>query len=291
MEIENESQPTELTEEQMDTLVAETDSPTNQEIPMTAQKEEAAPAEKPENFLEFTHNGKPIKAPVEQVVKWAQMGYDYPQKMQAFNQQRQSFEAQQKEFESKFAPYRQIDEWAQKNPQQWQQIENLYRQNQIAPAQPGQPQIDPLVAQKLNAIESFIGEMKSEKQKEYIKSQDEALNAEMKSIRETYKDLDFDTPNEEGKSLDYQILEYAKNNGIRSYKTAFRDFYHDQLIARTETLSKQAVSKGIQKNTKMGVLGSKNPTQPSKYSEPKSISQQSYDDLAEEALAELRASS
>ena len=287
---ENES----LSDEQIDNLVNESETSTNREIPMSDKDVESQHTEEKteaELLFEFQHNGKAIKANRDQMVKYASMGYDYPQKMQEFNKQRMAFEAQQKEYEEKYSPYREINEWAEKSPQEWQRLQQLYSQFKNGQVT---PQLDPTVApyiqkyeQELGEVKGFIQAQREKEQAEYRQKQDQQLDLEMKSIRDAYKDLDFDTPNEEGKSLDYLVLEYAKNNGIKSYKTAFNDFYLPNLLNREKTLAKQEVSKGIQKNSKLGVLGTKSPTQSRTYSEPQNIKNKSYNDIEAEILKEL----
>lgn len=287
---ENES----LSDEQIDNLVNESESSPNREIPMSDKDVESQPTEQKteaELLFEFQHNGKAIKANRDQMVKYASMGYDYPQKMQEFNKQKMAFEAQQREYEEKYSPYREINEWAEKSPQEWQRLQQLYSQFKNGQVT---PQLDPTVApyiqkyeQELGEVKNFIQTQREKEQAEYRQKQDQQLDLEMKSIRENYKDLDFDTPNEEGKSLDYLVLEYAKNNGIKSYKTAFNDFYLPNLLNREKTLAKQEVSKGIQKNSKLGVLGTKSPTQGRTYSEPQNIKNKSYEDIQQEILREL----
>lgn len=298
MQEEDQINSQELTDEQMDSLIEGTDRPSNQEIPMSEKDVAATTQEKVDNYLEFTHNGKPIKAPVDQVIKWAQQGYDYPQKMAEINKQKMLFEQQQrqlqeqqKEFESKFSPYKQIDEWAQKNPTEWQRLNALYQQHQSGVQAGAIPDnVLPIInqyKQELDEVKKFVASTMEEKEMLARQAEDQKLESDIKSIREQYPDLDFDNPNEEGKSLTYQVIEHAQKHGITNFKTAFNDFYLPNLIKRAETLAKQEVSKGIQKNSKLGVLG-KSPTSfKQNYSEPKNISKQSYEDLAKEALQEL----
>ena len=281
-----------LSDEQIDTLVDGTGSATSTDIPMTAA-DVNTPEEKPTSdvFHEFNHNGKPIRATTEQLIKWAQQGYDYPQKMGEFNKTKTAFENQQKEYEAKYAPYQQIDDWAAKNPTQWQSLEQAWKQSQNAPApvenDPYAPKFQ-TIEQKLSQIERFANTMMQERAEKSRKEQDTKLSEEIKSIREQYKDLDFDSLDENGKSLEYKVFEHAKASGVSSFKTAFRDFYHDNLIERAQAQAKLAVSKGIQTKSKMGVLGS-NPTPKRGLSEVKNPRDRSYDDLAQEALDELRA--
>lgn len=281
-----------LSDEQIDSLVDGTGTAPSADIPMTA--EDAKPTEgraASDVFHEFNHNGKSIRATTEQLIKWAQQGYDYPQKMGEFNKTKMAFETQQKEYDAKYAPYMQIDEWASKNPTQWQSLEQAWKQSQNsqAPAEndPYAPKFQ-TIEQKLSQIEQFANTVMQERAEKSKKEQDTKLSEEIKSIREQYKDLDFDSLDENGKSLEYKVFEYAKANGIGNFKTAFRDFYHDNLIERAQAQAKLAVSKGIQTKSKMGVLGS-SPTPKRGLSEVKNPRNQSYEDLAQEALDELRA--
>jgi hypothetical protein len=83
----------------------------------------------------------------------------------------------------------------------------------------------------------------AEREQAAQKSADEKLAQEVQSIREKYKDIDMDSPDENGKSLEAKVLEHAEANGIPSFKAAFNDFYQDQLIARAEAQAKMNVSK------------------------------------------------
>src|SRR6186713_1251140 len=91
-----------------------------------AKVEAAAPAEIQE--MEFTWNGKPIKAPVDRFKQWASQGYDYSQKMQEFKTQQAAFEKSQKEFEPLKSRYSEIDEYAKQNPQWLEQVNQSYLQ-------------------------------------------------------------------------------------------------------------------------------------------------------------------
>lgn len=284
-----------LTEEQMDALVNETNTPSNNDIPMHApEPEPQAPAQTDQDYIEFPHNGKTIKATREEAKKWAMMGYDYPQKMGEFNKQRQEFERQRQEFESQYAPYRQLDEWAKQNPTQWQTFSQqweAYNQGLQNPIQQ-QGQTDPyqpkfqIYDQQLNQISQGLSTLLAERERAERESADKRYQDEVKSIREQYKDLDFDTPDEQGKSLEYKILEHAKNTGISNFRAAFRDFYHDQLISNVEAKAKQSLSQSVQKNSKLGVLGT-SPTPKKGLQSAGDVRNKSYDVLAQEALDEL----
>lgn len=288
---------TELSDEQIDKLVDSSEKSSNRDVPMTAKEAEPKePQVKEETIYEFNHNGKPIKATRDELVKWAQQGYDYPQKMQLLNQTKAQMEKHFQEWESKWTPYKQIDEWAAKNPDQWKALEQSWRSGQYNPAATQSNQNDPYapkfqsLEQKLAQIEQFTQTQMAKEQTENQKRLDEKLDQDVKSIREQYKDLDWSNLDETGKTLEQKVLEHASQNGIANFKTAFRDFYHDQLIERAGAQAKLNISKGIQSQTKLGVLGTSPTSQKRGLTETKDPRKQSYEELAKEGLAELLAS-
>lgn len=292
--LENESTSTEsneLSDERIDELTNSSTDSNAREIPMT--REEQAPSPKDE-LMEFVHNGKPIKGTREQIIKWAQQGYDYPQKTQKLLQERTAWESDKKKWEGQWGSYRQIDEWAKTNPDKWMAIQNSFQQAHSGQPVPAANPNDPTAAM-IQSLKAELGQVKgiahtwqeqmaASKQKE----EDQKLDQEVQSIQEKYKDLDWKAPDENGKSLEYKVLEHARENGIKSFNTAFKDFYHDELIARAENQAKQNVSKGIQTKTKLGILGESPTPKKSSFTPAKDVKNKSYESLESEALEELR---
>lgn len=286
----------ELNDEQIDQLVDRVDSPKEAapEREMTAQP---TPKETIEEY-KFTHNGKEINATKEQLIKWASQGYDYPQRMQKLNQERLQWDSQKQEWEKKIAPYRTIDDWAAKNPDKWTQLQQSWQSasnGQVPQNNQGIPQaIDPAYLQKIQnleqrfqqfepAVNGLLENLSTQK----AAQEDEALDQEIKSIQEKYKDLDFNSIDDNGKSLEYRVLEHASKIGVKNFTTAFRDLLHDELISRAQAQAKQNVSKNIQVNTKLGIIG-KSPTPTKGINQVKDVRNKSYNDIEAEIHEELR---
>lgn len=262
----------------------------SRDIPMTAP----APTAQQDFQETLTINGKEIKASREQLKKWAEMGYNYPQKAEALNKQQQEFmtkqqqlEAQWKERESKWAPYKEVDEYAAKNPDWWTQVQQSYQQKmQGAESNADVARIKQELLAELNPVKEFMQNQITKEQNLKVQEEDSKLGQEVESIRKTYSNIDFDTPDEDGKSLEMKILKHAMDNNISSFKTAFRDFYHDHLIGKAKEEGKELVSKEIQKRTKLGILGeTSKPTKGLKYAE--NVKDKSYSQLIEEAKSEM----
>lgn len=300
--------------EELDTLADQASVARNSERPMKEEPQKEAPLTKDD--YEFVHNGKSVKASREQILKWAQMGYDRPQFQQKFNQERQKWEsdrAQWQQNHQKWAPYQQIDEWAKQNPTQWQQIEQMWKQasqnpqafQQHAQSQGGQnqnnfqggqisPELHPYLS-KIQTLEQTISQivptLQQWEQERVVgkeKEEDQKLDQEVQSIREQHKDLDWGSIDENGKTLEHRVLEHAQETGIPTFRAALRDLLHDDLISRAQAQAKQAVSRGIQQRTKLGVLGESPTPQRGMPERNKSIKDTTYEDITQEIFDELR---
>lgn len=274
----------ELSDEQMDSLVGETSSQPSRDIQMKGEAQAATPQE-----YSLKVGGKEIKAPLDKIMQWAQMGYEYPQKAKEFNQLKSKFdgmtqkEQELTEREQKFKPYLEIDQYAAQNPDWWNQVQEAYKQK-LAGAQ-SNPEIQQL-KQELQEIKEFKNEILNEKKNQKVSEEDKKLATDVESIRKTFPNLDFDSPDENGMSLEMRVLEHADKNGLPNFRAAFRDLMHEDLISRAREEGKLLVSKEVQKRTKLGILGeSSKPTKGLKVAE--NVKDKSYEELMREALAEV----
>lgn len=288
----------ESSNEELDLLADSTDKARNSERPMSDKDVQTPEPKASKEEYEFTHNGKQVKGTRDQIIKWAQMGYDRPQVAQKWNQEKQQWEQEK----SKYKVYQDIDAYASQNKEWWDHVSKSW-QNRNQPTQPqatqptgeqtGQPAYDPryqTLEQKLSQLEPLVQELTQFKQTQAIQEEDTKLDKEVQSIRESHQDLDWESLDANGKSLETRVLEHARDTGIRSFRAAFRDLLHEELVGKAESLGKLAVSKGIQNQTKLGVLG-QSPTSRMSRPEPKrNMRQTSYEELEREIRDELRTS-
>jgi len=284
---------TQLSDEQMDELVSRTEEPQNREIPMT--REEVAPPARPEpDSYEFQDSaGNKFKATRDDILKWREQVSGLPQKLQKVNQERQAWETQRSEWEQRFAPYRQIDEWATKNKDQWERIRESVQKAMQGVQPTAEDANNPYLRQmqalesRLQQFEPIIQTLAQSHQESVKKAEDEKLDQEIRSIQDQYKDLDWKSPDQDGKSLEYKVLEHAQKNGIQNFGTAFRDFYHDQLIARATAQAQQSVAKGVQAKTKLGILG-ESPIPKKGIAPVKDVKNKSYENIMDEIREEIK---
>lgn len=259
-------------------------------IPMSAPDstvEMSSPEAQTEQEYEYTARGQKIKEPVSMILKRASQGYDYAQSMFEFNKQKL-------ELEQRYKPYEEINDYASKNQQWWNHVTQSYQnrdtfnQPQARPNSSIPEDLNPVlepILKDLEDVKSFKAQMLEEKQKAAYEKEDAQLTKDIESIRKDYPGIDFARPDENGKTLEYKVLEHGVQNGIKSFRSAFRDFHHEELVKIARNEGMQSIAKDQQKKTKMGLLGET--AAPTKTPAPaRSLKSRSYNDLYEEALEE-----
>ena len=210
----------------------------------------------PAGKIKFTANGSEVEATKEEIIKYAQQGYGAANKVGELNRQIEELKSSQSP--DNVESYREIDEWAKANPEQWGAIQKQY-QEAVAPSPQSQlsPEMQEMLAplfQEVEGLREFKQSMEAQQQEQKLQQEDSALDLEIKSIRDSYPDLDFDAPGEDGQTLEYNVMKHAADNGITSFKTAFRDFNHEKLIKIAEEKGKETIIQERRARNKLGLL-------------------------------------
>lgn len=252
-----------------------------------AQGQAAAQAPQYPKEVEFNWNGKPIKTSWENAVKWAQQGYDYSTRVEQLKRQ-------QAEADERYKPYKLTDEYAKQNPDWWKHVQEAFeKRNTFVVPQEGQPdtaqpnpEIESLKKQ-ITEISQFKSQFEQERQNAIQRQEDEQLLGEVKSIREQNAGLDWVSVDENGQSLEQRILKHAMDNGIQTFRAAFRDMMFDNLIEREREKTKELQTKTTQGQKRAGIIGvtpnSRKDAQPQG-----SLKNKSWNEIGDEALAMAR---
>lgn len=249
-----------------------------------AQPPAAAPA--PVDEFEFTVGGKQIKAPKDKVITWAQLGYGANHKINELNKQLNEWKTKESRYSELDQKYGEIDKYVRENPQFWDHVTNSWKSKQQLMNEQENPMAPVIqsLQDKLSELDSFKQSVIQEREQQKLKSEDEQYSKALGLLKESHPQIDFDTPDAEGKSLEYRIIDYAIENKIGNLRTAFRDFYHDELVKMEAEKAKESVIKDRKMMAKKGIVGmSTTPTQ----NISDDVKGKSYNQLADEALAEL----
>lgn len=234
------------------------------EIPMNAPESaaQAEPAKPAVEEFELDWNGQKIKADRDKFTKWAQMGYDYNQKIGSVSQREKQlqddYNRRVQESEQKYSPYRDIDEYSQKNPQWWNHVQQAFQQQQQNPlgtqlSPELKSYLEPIV-NDYSQVKNFIQEYQKGITEKQVKEQDSQLETQIKSIGEKYN-LDLSAKDANGQSLEQRVIDHAIQNKIPTFKAAFLDYYHEDLQKQAEARGREAVQKEMDKRKKAGLLG------------------------------------
>lgn len=260
----------------------------------TTETQQAAPSSWNGDEWRFKARNKDVVPQSrDHLIKWAQMGYDYGANMSDFQRQKLDFENQQKQM-GDITRWREIDEYAKNNPNWREFIERSWSDRELhnTSLDPSDPISNELLTtkQELAQIKDYISGLKAKEVEARRASDDQSLDKEISGLRDAYKgEVDFDETDELGNSLEYRVLKYANDNGLKSFKTAFRDYFWDKREEKLKTKAKDEAAKSVQDSTKAGILGrSQAPSQKSVNGLKGNIKKLSYDDLLAQAKEELR---
>lgn len=231
-----------------------------QQVPTTP---EPAAQTQPAEF-EFKARGQTIKLAHNdpRLPQWLGLGYTHAQEAQAFKQQQAELRQIQERITQAESKYKPVDEFFARNPELWQRITSEMQAAQagVDPTHPLFGTVNELKSQ-VEEIKAFKQSVETAQQQARIAEEDSQLEAEIQSIRDEFKDLDWQL-DEAGKSaLEFAVLEHAQRNGIRSFKAAFRDFKHEELIKRAEARALESSVKDRQAATKQGLMAVAKPGQ------------------------------
>lgn len=222
----------------------------------------------------------------DQLIAWAQRGYNAPVKIRELQTQLDQWKSKEAQLNELHGKYNEIDDYVRKNPQFWQHVMQAWQNKGQALQDPNNPMAGVVseLQQQVQSLVQYKNQIEQQQTAYRTQQEDVQYMSQLEEMKKTYPKVDFDTKGEDGKSLEYRVLEYANENGIKNFKTAFRDFYHDELQKMAIADAQEKSAKERQKATRAGVLGKS--TTPTK-GITSDVRGKSYGDLEREALQEL----
>lgn len=292
-------------------MIDETNEPSNEEMLESLQEQEAPQEEAQANpeaeeapsgyqfksdedlfghKLKYKADGKDIEEPIETILKRASQGYHYAQQMAALKKQQEEFSPKLERM-GELEQYEKFSQYAKENPEwynHWQEAwqsrgQGLQSEGEANPVQDIDARVNAILDDKLKTVNEFAQSVEEQKKQAEVEAQDRALMEQVNKTRETYKDIDFDsTDPEDGKSLEYKVLEFQIQNNIPNFDVAFKAFYHDNLVQRQVMSEKEALLKEQQEQSKKGIVKGQ-----STRSENLDYKNSSYDQITDHAIKQL----
>jgi hypothetical protein len=213
----------------------------------------------------------------QHLVNLAQQGYSYSQRAEELKRREEELTSQAAQYDK----YKQLAEAFQANPQLQQRIMQMYSETQQEQGKDNKQS-----GQELAALQPYLQKVETLEQRLQAydqKAADDELKAEFDKLVSSHEE-DWETPNEEGHTLRWEILNHAHKNNFYSLESAYRDFMWDTVQNRTkaDTLKKQAEVR--RKQAKEGVVASKVTQSPPPSSGGPNFRGMSYDQIANHVL-------
>lgn len=285
-------------EAEVDSLISAIESPSRVDEATEAGQgvptpESQPPVEQPAptpQMYKLSRKGLEKEFPIDKVVQFAQQGWDYNERMSEFNAASQKFQQEQaahKESLARLQQYQEVENYIKGDPTWWDHVRQSYQQKLSEQGQPALPLNHPIIQQLQDKVEGIEKSFQEKEQALVQQAEDQQLDGAIASVRESYPDFDWKQTNDQGVSaLEQQVLTHATQEGIGTFRAAFRDLFHNQLIKRTEVKSREALGTEIQKKTKQGI-GPVTKQPVTQMKAVKNVAGLSYDEITNSALAEL----
>ncbi len=247
------------------------------------------------HHVKYTANGKEISEPLDMVLKRASQGYNYGQHMNELKAEQEAITGIKQKNEE-LQRWQQYDTFAKENPEWAKHVQDNWDSRHTHK----DPNLDPddPVTQRFASIEKSLENFSSqfgEKigvlddfiNQNHVNKEATALDSEISGVTNQFKQIDFGTPDENGKTVETHVLEHMQRMQIPSFKAAFTDLYLDQILNTTTQQARQQQANAVQKQNKQGIIGSSPTPMQSGSTSNQNISSTSWNDLRDLAIKEL----
>jgi hypothetical protein len=266
--------------------------------------EEQTPAEQAKTY-ELIRKGTKRTFTAEEMIPFAQKGWDYEEKMREFNVNRMQTIAQEKakweaefnpkfkDLETKLSRYSDVDKYIQRDPQWWEFVQGEYQkrlteQGGNAHNSGHNPVIESLKSE-LNQVKEYVTSKQEQERIQAEAEKDTKLDTSVADYKGQNSHFDWSTTDNNGLDLEKRILKHAIDNNIGSFKAAANDYLFDEHMKRSQIKAKEETGKEIKKQTKLGLGPVTDKPVTKTVERTKNVRSKSYSDLVDEALSELSA--
>lgn len=232
------------------------------------------------------------QVPWDKAQTWLSQGRNYSQRMHELNLERQQYEPYKALDPNLLNHFKEINDFVQSGEEGqtwWNHVTQSWEKRALPPEM--DPNLERIVSplnSQINELSQQVKDLLSEKTANAVKQEDEALDTEIKSIRDKFANIDFDSVDESGVTLEQRVTNYAAENGFNNWRAAFLDYYHDSLIELAKSEATQKVTSQKANESKKGIMGrSPTPQKPDDVKPYDRNRHKSYEDIHQETLAEL----
>lgn len=212
--------------------------------------------------IPIKHNGQIMKQPLSNLLNSYRQGTHIEEKLKEYRTLKEQLEAERGEldqFRSLKDKYGAIQDWSEKNPQEWERIWDLYQNKERALV--GAPNGDNQYLEHIAALKKELGEMRDwrsqfEKEREdtKLRQETEALKQEVEEFKKEWPEIDLDETNLDGVSLRGQIMQHGLSKGVGDFQLAAMSYLRPRLLEIASQRGRTEAVKGVQSDKQQGII-------------------------------------
>lgn len=261
----------------------------------------------------LTHDGKILKVPYSKLANVYRQHTNFQDKQTKWNEEKSAFEKQKAEYEAALEfkkKYGHIQEWSEKNPQDWQVLYELYQdrmkhllaakmgqnpamnpiQNSAVGANPAaaapnmQPLIDEIANLKgqLSKYDQAYSEYKTDKQVQQEKADTEIIKGEIAAFQKDYPEIKLDERDPDGVALWAKIIQWGLQQGFTKFEPAATMYLKDRVKDAIAARARAEFTKGLKADKQAGIVRrSSTPSSGQGTVDPNSLRKMSWGQVAE----------
>lgn len=216
----------------------------------------------------------------QKLINLAQLGYSYSNKANDFKARQQQLQQQEQEL----ARYKKMVNAIQSNPQFQQQLfdmYNQYSQNGVTQGEAnGRAQVPPEIQERLDELTQFKTQFEE-------RQADQELQGEIDKLKQSHSSDDWETPDTNGRTLTWQVLNHAYQNNFPTLESAYRDLMFDKVATSTKATTLQQQAARRQADKRAGKVTSGAPvTKGAQKPKGPNIRNMNYDQIAQHIISE-----
>jgi len=253
----------------------------------TAEGAAADKADSTEAGRTLSYKGKELSLDDDKYKAYAQKGYDYEKKMHDFRVERKLFEREKSESKDKYSELKEINDYAEANPQFQKLIQDQWALIQSGQGQQMEPQTEVQVLKhQMAQLMETMSSQKENMEARRVAEMEATQEGTIAKYREEHSSMDWESKDDEGQTLEDRIGHAMLDNGVKDFRIMADSLLLKEHMSRTALAGKESAAKGIQKANKLG-LGKVTAESQAKVKQAEDISKKSYDQLMQEAIAEM----
>ena len=221
------------------------------------------------------HNGQIMRTPLEKLLNSYRQNTHLEDKVKEYRELKTKYEAERGDYDAYQASkkkYGDIQDWSEKNPQEWEKLWDLFqnRDSALTQAQFGteKPEGGAIPRQfldefgnlkkELRELKGWKDTLSAQQEEKETEAQVEQIKGEIAEFGKEWPEIDLNETNLDGISVRGLIMQHGIKRGIGEFKLAALDYFGPRLLEIAQARGRSEAVKGFQNDRQQGIIARSN---------------------------------